>query len=141
MVCNCIVYYRHRFGFLDPNLSFRRKRRLVHREKAKKIFFETVEKVNNPDPIKYIKIDDNTEEIFVYDAPVELFDDLHVKSYEQIEDIEKPAEIWSQNCVTVFFNDGTATSFFITHSGEIYWGTSLKVECPSLLVWFETGKG
>ncbi|MBR7162099.1 MAG: hypothetical protein IKD07_06750, partial [Clostridia bacterium] len=92
-------------------------------KKAKKIFFETVEKVNNPDHIKYIKIDDNTEEIFVYDAPVELFDDLHVKSYEQIEDIEKLAEIWSQNCVTVFFNDGTATSFFITHSGEIYWGT------------------
>ncbi len=106
-------------------------------KQAKKSFYEVVEKVNNADEIKYIKVDDSTEERFVYDAPTELFDDLAVKSYERIDDVEKVVEILKQNCVTVFFNDGTTSSFFITYDGELYWGTDLKIECPSLLSWFE----
>lgn len=105
-------------------------------KQTKKKFLQVAEKVNDTDQIKCIKVDDNIEERFVYDAPAELFDDLAAKSYEHIEDVEKQIEIWTQGCVTVFYNDGTAASFFITDDGEIYWGTSLKIECPSLLTWY-----
>ncbi len=106
-------------------------------KQTEKRFYEMVEKVNDADRIKNIKVDDNTKERFIYDAPTELFDDLSIKNYERIDDVEKLVEIWRQNCVTVFFNDGTAESFFITYDGELYWGTDLKIECPSLLSWFE----
>ncbi len=101
----------------------------------RKHFSQVVEAVNDTDNIKYIKVDDNTEERFIYDAPAELFDDLAAKSYERINDIEKQIQIWSQGCVTVFYNDGTAVSFFITDDGELYWG-NLMLECPSLLAWY-----
>ena len=105
---------------------------------TKKSFSQVAEKVNEAEKIDYIKVDGDGEDRFIYDIPAELFDDLSIKSYEHIEDIEKQIEIWSQGCVTVFYTDGTTTSFFITEEGELYWGTSLKVECPSLLAWYSS---
>ena len=102
---------------------------------ARKSFEQMVEKVNND--IKYIEVDDNVEYRYIYDAPFELFDDLKIKSYERVEDIEKLLKIWrSEPCVTVFFNDNTATSFYIAEDGKLYWGALFEVDCPSLLDWF-----
>ncbi len=70
---------------------------------TKRGFLQEAERVNNADNIDYIKVDDNTEERFIYDIPTELFDDISAKSYERIDDIEALREIWSQNCVTVIF--------------------------------------
>ena len=102
---------------------------------ARKSFEQMVEKVNND--IKYIEVDDNVEYRYIYDAPFELFDDLKIKNYKRVEDIEKLLEIWrSEPCVTVFFNDNTATSFYIAEDGKLYWGALFEVDCPSLLDWF-----
>ena len=102
---------------------------------ARKSFEQMVEKVNND--IKYIEVDDNVEYRYIYDAPFELFDDLKIKSYERVEDIEKLLKIWrSEPCVTVFFNDNTATSFYIAEDGKVYWGELFEVDCPSLLDWY-----
>ena len=65
---------------------------------ARKSFEQMVEKVNND--IKYIEVDDNVEYRYIYDAPFELFDDLKIKNYNRVEDIEKLLEIWrSEPCV------------------------------------------
>ena len=102
---------------------------------ARKSFEQMVEKVNND--IKYIEVDDNVEYRYIYDAPFELFDDLKIKNYKRVEDIEKLLEIWrSEPCVTVFFNDNTATSFYITEDGKMYWGELFEIESPSLLDWY-----
>ena len=102
---------------------------------ARKSFEQMVEKVNND--IKYIEVDDNVEYRYIYDAPFELFDDLKIKNYKRVEDIEKLLEIWrSEPCVTVFFNDNTATSFYFTEDGKLYWGELFEVDCPSLLDWY-----
>lgn len=94
-----------------------------------------VEKVNND--IKYIEVDDNGEYRYIYDASSELFDDLKIKSYEQVDDIEKLLKIWrSEPCVTVFFNDNTTTSFYFAENGKVYWGELFEVECPSLVDWY-----
>ena len=104
-------------------------------KQARKSFEQMVEKVNND--IKYIEVDDNVEYRYIYDAPFEMFDDLKIKSYERVEDIEKLLEIWrSEPCVTVFFNDNAATSFYITEEGKVYWGELFEIESPSLLRWF-----
>ena len=103
---------------------------------TKKSFSQVVKKVNEADNIQYIKVDDNTEERFVYDIPEELFDDLSAISYVPVENVEEWIEIWSQNCITVFYKDEEATtSFFITDDNELYW-VDIKIECPSLLSWF-----
>ncbi len=106
----------------------------------KKSFSEVVEKLNDFDNIEYIKVDDNIEERFIHDFPKELFDDIAAESYERVDDIEKLRDIWSQNCVTVFFKNGDPTSFFITDEGEIYWGADLKIKCPSLLEWYNAAR-
>ncbi len=107
-------------------------------KQTKKYFSEVVERVNNIENITNIKVDDNIEVRFINEAPVELFDDMIAKSYERIEDIEKRHEIFRQGCVTVFYKDATQDSFFITDDGELYWGTDLKIECPSLLEWYNS---
>ncbi|MBQ8848968.1 MAG: hypothetical protein IJ011_01385 [Clostridia bacterium] len=96
---------------------------------------QAIEDVNDTENIKYIKVDDNVEEHFIYDAPAELFDDLTIISFENIRDIEKMHEIWRKPCVTVFFNDGTPVSFNITDDGKVYWET-FELQCPSLVDWY-----
>lgn len=106
-----------------------------HEQQTKKSFSQITQKLN--ENINNIKIDHAGEIQFIHDIPMDLFDDLHATDYQRIEDIEELREIWSQDCVTVFFEEGSPTSFFITENEEIYWGTDLKVECPSLLHWYK----
>lgn len=107
-------------------------------------FQQIVKQVNDVDNIDYIKIyskiDGVGEEKLFYDVPAELFDDISSKSYDRIEDINELIEIITQNFVTVFYKNGNPTSFYITDDGEIYWETSLKIECPSLLEWYNNNK-
>ncbi len=104
---------------------------------TKKSFSEVKERLGETDGIKYIKIDDNGEELFVYDIPEELFDDLSAKHYERVEDLETRLEIWSGICITVFYEEGQGPSFFLTEDGKLYWAYDLEVECPSLIAWYE----
>ncbi len=106
---------------------------------ARKGYEQMVEKVNDTDIIKYIEIefDDENAPLYMYDAPAELFDDLKIIRYEQVDDIEKLLALYrSEPCITVFFNDNTATSFYITEYGKVYWGELFEVDCPSLLDWY-----
>ena len=106
---------------------------------ARKSFEQMVEKVNDTDIIKYIEIefDDDNDMLYMYDAPAELFDDLKITSYERVDDIEKLLALYrSEPCITVFFNDNTATSFYIAEDGKVYWGELFEVDCPSLLDWY-----
>lgn len=111
---------------------------------AQKSYAQMVEKVNDTDNIKYIEIDfDNDNDLlYIYDAPAELFDDLKIIRYEQVEDIEKLLALYrSEPCITVFFNDNTASSFYLTEEGKLYWGELFEVDCPSLVDWYnELGK-
>lgn len=102
---------------------------------ARKSLEHAVEKVNDTDNIKYIKVDDNIEERFIYEAPAELFDDITIISFESIRDVETMHEIWKNPCVTVFFNDDTTTSFNITEDGKVYWGQAFELQCTSLVDW------
>ncbi len=106
-------------------------------KQARRSLEQTVEKVNDIGSIKYIEVDDTVEQRYIYDAPDELFDDIEIISYERTRDIEKLLEIWrSRRCVTVFFNDKTAASFYITEDGKVCWGELFELECPSLLAWY-----
>ena len=106
---------------------------------ARKSYAQMVEKINDTDNIKYVEIefDDDNDLLNIYDAPAELFDDLKIIRYEQVDDIEKLLALYrSEPCITVFFNDNTATSFYIAEDGELYWGALFEVDCPSLLDWY-----
>ena len=104
---------------------------------ARKSYAQMVEKINDTDNIKYIEIDFDNDLLYIYDAPAELFDDLKITSYERVEDIEKLLALYrSEPCITVFFNDNTATSFYLTEDGKVYWGELFEVDCPSLLDWY-----
>ena len=108
-------------------------------KQARKSFEQMVEKVNDTDIIKYIEIefDDDNDLLNIYDAPAELFDDLKIIRYEQVDDIENLLALYrSEPCITVFFNDNTATSFYLTEDGKVYWGELFEVDCPSLLDWY-----
>lgn len=108
-------------------------------KQARKSFEQMVEKVNDTDIIKYIEIefDDDNDLLNIYDAPAELFDDLKIIRYEQVDDIENLLALYrSEPCITVFFNDNTATSFYITEDDKLYWGELFEVDCPSLLDWY-----
>ena len=106
----------------------------------KKNFTQVTEKVNTSSNIKYIQVENNADEQLIYDVPTELFDDLVIKNYERVDDAEKLREIFRQNCITVFLNDDTSTSFFITDDGKLYWETYLRCECNSLLEWYNNGE-
>ena len=111
----------------------------------KKSFEQMVEKVNDPDTIRYIEIelDDNAKEFQdIDDAPIELFDDIKIVSYEFVDDVEMLHKIERNNPqITVFFNDKTATTFYITEDNRIYWGELFEVECSSLVNWYnEVGR-
>ena len=106
-------------------------------KQARRSLGQTVEKVNDLGNIKYIEVDDTVEQRYIYDAPAELFDDIEIISYERTRDIEKLLSIWrNRPCVTVFFNDKTAASFYITEDGKVLWGELFELECPSLLAWY-----
>ena len=106
----------------------------------KKNFTQTAEEVNTPSNIQYIRVENIAGEYLVYDIPRELFDDLVITNYERIDDVEKRREIFRQNCITIFLNDNTSTSLFITDDGKLYWETYLRCECNSLLQWYNNGE-
>ena len=106
---------------------------------ARKSYAQMVEKINDTDNIKYVEIefDDDNDLLNIYDAPAELFDDLKIIRYEQVDDIENLLALYrSEPRITVFFNDNTASSFYITEEGKLYWGELFEVDCPSLLDWY-----
>ena len=110
-----------------------------------KSFDQMVEKVNEPTNIKYIEIelDDNAKDFqYFYDAPVELFDDIRIASFELVKDVETLHKIERNNPeIRVVFNDKTATTFYITKDNKVYWGELFEVECPSLVDWYnEVGR-
>lgn len=96
---------------------------------------QKIESVNDVDNIKYIKVDDNNEERFIYDAPAELFDDITIISYEANMAIEKWREIFNNPMVTVFFVEGSPVSFNISDDGRVYEG-AFELQCPSLVNWY-----
>lgn len=100
----------------------------------KNYFIEMSEKVNNSEKIEYIKVENNGDEKLIYDVPEDLFDDISCDSFESVKDPIKQREIFSGTLVAVFYEDGTYTAFFITNE-ELYFGTDLKIKCPSLMVW------
>ncbi len=100
----------------------------------KNSFIEMTEKVNNSEKIEYIKIENNGAEKLIYDVPEDLFDDISCDSFESVKDPMKQREIFSGALVAAFYEDGTYTAFFITN-GELYFGTELKIKCPSLMAW------
>ena len=100
----------------------------------KNYFIEMTEKVNNSEKIEYIKVENNGDEKLIYDVPEDLFDDISCDSFESVKDPIKQREIFSGTLVAVFYEDGTYTAFFITNE-ELYFGTDLKIKCPSLMVW------
>ena len=100
----------------------------------KNYFIEMTEKVNNSEKIEYIKVENNGDEKLIYDVPEDLFDDISCDSFESVKDPIKQREIFSGTFVAVFYEDGTYTAFFITNE-ELYFGTDLKIKCPSLMVW------
>ena len=112
---------------------------MVHRKASSKELCADGEKINDTDNIKYVEIefDDDNDLLNIYDAPAELFDDLKIIRYEQVDDIENLLALYrSEPCITVFFNDNTATSFYITEDDKLYWGELFEVDCPSLLDWY-----
>ena len=100
----------------------------------KNYFIEMSEKVNNSEKIEYIKVENNGDEKLIYDVPEDLFEDIFCDSFESVKDPIKQREIFSGTLVAVFYEDGTYTAFFITNE-ELYFGTDLKIKCPSLMVW------
>ncbi len=100
----------------------------------KNSFIEMTEKVNNSENIKYIKVENNGDEKLIYDVPEDLFDDISCDSFESVKDPIKQREIFSGALVAAFYEDGTYTAFFIKDN-ELYFGTNLKIKCPSLMVW------
>lgn len=79
---------------------------------------------------------DDTWEYF-YEVPKTLFDDMTCDNFEEIEEPGKVQEILSYDWIMVTFRDASKSIYFISPQGDIYWGTSLKIECPSLLRWYK----
>ena len=96
---------------------------------------QKLEAVNEVENIEYIKVDDNVEERFIYDAPAELFDDITIISYDRDMDDEKWREIFANPMVTVFFVEGSPVSFNISDDGKVYSGV-FELQCPSLVDWY-----
>ena len=101
-------------------------------EQIKKSYNQMVEKVNDHDNIKHIQTNIAETEGVIFDVPSELFDDISCNNFRYVTDSEERYRIFKGDFVTVFYLDGTYTSFCILDR-EIYWGTDLKIECPSLL--------
>ena len=101
-----------------------------------KAFAQVSEKLRDPEQIHSIKIDGEGDPLYVTDIPADLFDEMTISEYLHIEDVAALEDVLVETCVVVFFTDDTQTSFYLTEDGEIYWGTSLVVECPALLDWY-----
>lgn len=114
-----------------------------HQRQLKKAFNQELVHINDHDKIIYVGIspqgDDASWEYF-YDTPETLFDDMTCDDFEEIDDTVKVEEILAYDWIMVIFKDASKSVYHISPEDEIYWGTSLKVDCPSLLRWYKENK-
>ena len=116
---------------------------LYHTMQLKKAYKQEYAHINDYDKIIYIGIspkgDENAWEYF-YDVPESLFDDMTCNSFDEIDDPDRVEEILTYDWIMVVFKDASKSIYHLSPEGEIYWGTSFKVECPSLLSWYKEQK-
>lgn len=111
-----------------------------HLRQLKKAYHQEYVHINEADKIIYVGISQNGEDgpwTYDYDAPESLFDDMTCDNFVEIEDPAKVEEILNYDWLMVVFKDASKSIYHISPSGEIYWGTSFTVECPSLLRWYK----
>lgn len=114
-----------------------------HQRQLKKAFHQEYAHVNMADKIIFIGISSNGEDgpwEYYYDAPESLFDDMTCDNFDEIDDPVRVEEILAYDWVMVVFKDASKSIYYISPEGEIYWGTSFTVECPSLLSWYKAQK-
>lgn len=114
-----------------------------HKRQLKKAFNQEYAHINDADKIINVGISPNGEEgpwEYFYDAPEYLFDDMTCDNFEEIDDPAKVEEILTYDWIMVIFKDASKSVYHISPEGEIYWGTSFQVECPSLLKWYKENK-
>ena len=69
-----------------------------------------------------------------------LFDDMTCDNFKEIDDPVMVDEILTYDWIMAVFKDASKSIYFISPDDEIYWGTSFKVNCPSLLKWYKENK-
>lgn len=114
-----------------------------HQRQLKKAFEQEYAHINEADKIIYVGISHNGEDgpwEYFYDAPDSLFDDLTCNNFEEIDETAKIEEILGYDWIMAVFKDASKSIYFISPEDEIYWGTSFKVDCPSLLRWYKDNK-
>lgn len=114
-----------------------------HLRQLEKAYNQEYAHINDADKIIYIGISSNGEDgpwEHDYDAPDYLFDDMTCDSFKEIDDPAKVEEILSYDWIMAVFKDASKSIYHISPEGEIYWGTSFTVECPSLLQWYKEKK-
>ncbi len=113
-----------------------------HSRQMEKGFEEAKLRLSQHDQINYLALDEEDEAWkYMYDVPKGLFLDMTCHDFKEISEEETIKAIWREDCIAVYFKNGGRTLFFITEEEEIYWGLSLKIECPSLLQWYKEHKG
>lgn len=114
-----------------------------HIRQLKKAYKEEYAHINDHNKIIYVGIspqgNDDTWEYF-YDTPETLFDDMNCDNFDEIDDPAKVEEILTYDWIMVIFKDASKSIYHISPEGEIYWGTSFQVDCPSLLSWYKAQK-
>ena len=114
-----------------------------HQRQLKKAFTQEYAHINDHDKIIYVGISSNGEEgpwEYFYDTPDTLFDDLSCVNFKEIDDPVKVEEILTYDWIMAVFKDASKSIYHISPEGEIYWGTSFTVDCPSLLRWYKEQK-
>jgi len=114
-----------------------------HQRQLHKAYNQEYAHINEADKIIYVGVSQNGEDgpwNCDYDAPESLFDDMTCNDFNEIEDTQMVEEILTYDWIMVTFKDNSKSIYFISPQDEIYWGTSFKVECPSLLRWYKKQK-
>jgi len=116
----------------------------MYKESVTKRNFETVlHKLQKKDNVISLRVDkklpvetgEAREEVFK-NIPEDVFDDLVCHDYQAITDPEEKREIFAGECIIVYFKDNTYTTFYVASTGQLYWGTTLAVQCPSLMYYY-----
>ena len=114
-----------------------------HLGQLKKAYKQEYAHINEADKIIYIGISANGEDgpwEYYSDAPDYLFDDMTCDNFKEIDDPVMVDEILTYDWIMAVFKDASKSIYFISADDEIYWGTSFKVNCPSLLKWYKENK-
>lgn len=111
------------------------------RERMEKSFTEMSAKLNGGKRIDHISLDASNGSYAEKNVPDSMFDDISCDDFTAVDDVVLERNIFKGDCITVFYEDGTYTVFFMTADGELYWGTDLRIECPSLETWYRDALG